>query len=144
MAALDLEDSLFVLAPLVYPVEEAVNAAVGAALCAAARGRPPYGLSRYQANGPILDLEGILRGKGASGIEVARNAEDGVVAAWFEAEGVAQAALHDGNGEVRDVNADPLSAETLCGDDSGATAAERVKDEAAIWTRRGHNAVEDT
>jgi len=126
---LDLEDDLLGLgARLVVEVDAPVNAAVGALLLVRRAGAD-------QAEGPELELVGVLGGEGARPRPVHRLADGLVGGGDLGAELVAQALLDQGDGQVGDVNADPAAAQLLRRGDGGAAAAEGVQHHVALLAR---------
>ena len=106
-------------------VEDAVDAPVGAAAGAL------LGLGLQEGDGPELKLEGVLLPEGAGAARVHGFAEDLVVSAGEEVEGGLEAGLHEGDGEVGNVNAQPAALELFGGGHGGAAAAEGVQDHVA-------------
>ena len=121
-AALDLDNSLVHRAArAVDEVDHAVYAQVCALLLALLPGK---GLQ--QRHGPELELVAVLLRQGAGAADVRWLPNDPVVLAGGNVEGGLEAVLHEGDGQVGDVNANPAAVELLRGGDGRAAAAEGV------------------
>ena len=84
-----------------------------------------------QRQRPPLELVAVVLGQLARRGEVLRLAHDRVILLLDQPEHVLQPVLHQGDGEVGDVDADPAPAQLLRGRDGGAAAAERVEHDVA-------------
>ena len=123
---LDGEDDLLgVSAAVVVEVEPSVDALVRALLL--------LGRTRaHQAERPPLELVRVLLGQLRCASRVGRLADDLVGVLDLGAEGIAQALLDQGDGQVGDVDADPAAAELLRGGDRRAAAAEGIEHDVAF------------
>ena len=70
----------------------------------------------------------VLLGKGAGAADVLWLAHHLIVLAWENVESGLEPVLHEGDGKVGDVYAEPLPLQLLGGGHGGAAAAEGVKD----------------
>lgn len=135
VAGLDREDHLPGLpAVLLVEVESAVDALVRALLLL-------DGTRADQAERPPLELVGVRLGELGGVFDRGGLADD--VEVRVRLEGFDQAALHDGDRDVGDVDADPLPAELLRGDHGGAAAAEGVEHHVAGVGGRLDDALEE-
>jgi hypothetical protein len=98
------------------------------------------GHSVHERNGPPLELILVAGGQIAGSVQVLR----GAVNLELDArEGIAQALLDQRDGEMRDVDADPLALELLGGVNGGAAAAERVEHHVAFVRGDREDALEE-
>jgi hypothetical protein len=111
-------------------IDDAVDAGVGALLAAAERLRVGD-----QRDRPFLEFMLVAQGEIARGGNVLGHADR--LELRVCAEGIAQAALDQRDGEVGDVDADPLPAEFLRGVNRGVAATERVEHDIAGVGRGG-------
>ena len=126
MAALDLHDhALGLAAAIVEEVDVAVHARIGALAFVLGRA------SIDQAERPPFELVAVVLGEGGGAGRVFGVAEDGI-GTQVLAEGVAQAVADEGDGDVRDVDPDPVAVEPFGRGNRGAAAAERVEDDIAL------------
>ena len=90
------------------------------------------GLGFEQGDGPELELVGVLLPEGAGAALVLGLADHVVVLYGVEVEGGLEAVLHQGDGEVGNVDAEPVASELLGRGHRGAAAAEGVEDHIAL------------
>ena len=136
VAGLDAEDDLLGLRPgFVVEVEASVDALVGALLLLRRAGA-------HQPQRPPLELPRV---GGRQGLRVGhrdRFALDLVVLAGDQPKRVLEPGLDERDGQVRDVDADPATAELLRRDRRRAAAAEGVEDDVALIGRGADDALE--
>ena len=102
-----------------------------------------WGWASRRETAQKLELEGVLLKKGAGAADVAGFADHLVVAAGVEVEHILEAGLHQRDGQVGDVYAEPLAVELLGGSHGGATAAEGVENHVALVGRGLDDAFEE-
>ena len=122
LAALDRNDAAMALGFLGAEIDLPIDAGVRPFLAAL----PGLGVGD-QRDGPELEGMRVLVEQRLRAVEVLRQADG--LEQRFLAEGFAETALDEIDGERRDVDADPLPAELLRGVDRRATAAEWVEDD---------------
>ena len=126
MSAFDLhDDALGLAAAVVEEVNIAVNAGIGAflfVLCWA---------GVYQAKRPPFELVAVVLRQRGRARQVFGVAEDGV-GAQLLTERVAQAVADECDGDMGDVDADPVTVEPFGRGDGRAAAAEGVEDDVAL------------
>jgi hypothetical protein len=136
VAGLDAEDDLLRLRPgFVVKVEAAVDALVGALLLLRRAGA-------HEPQRPPLELPGV---GGRQSLRVGhrdRLALILVVLAGDEAERILEPRLDQRDRQMRDIDADPATAERLRRDRRRAATAERVEDDVALVGRGADDALE--
>ena len=134
VAGLDAEDDLLGLRPgFVVKVEAPVDALVGARLLLRRAGA-------HQPQRPPLELPGVGGREGLGVGHRDRLADDLVVLAGDQAERVLEPRLDERDRQMRDVDADPATAERLRRDRRRAAAAEGVEDDVALVGRGADDA----
>ena len=125
-AALHLDDDFLIRAAgVVLEIDDPVHALVRPLLLVLGRGRRPPAPRPTTRTGGGCPRPGPRR-RGVRGLA------DDLIGGQLRAEGVVQALLDQGDGQMRDVNADPAPFQPLGHGDGGAAAAEGVQDHIAF------------